>query len=427
MKILLVEDSATLRHAMSQYISEAGHTPLIARSGEEALQLLEDTPVDLIIMDVEMPGLNGFETTRLIREWLGGHWVPIIFVTGKNEDESYREGIEAGGDDYLIKPVSPVIIKAKIRAMARIAEMRDQLNQLNAELEALSQLDSLTQILNRRTFNDQANQHWRLAVRHQTPTSVLMIDVDHFKPYNDHYGHPAGDRCLKQITQAIKGCLQRPSDLLGRYGGEEFIALLPETDLAGARHIGQCINRAVRELSLEHRHSPVGDCVTVSIGGATCHHSMGHTLEEVIKCADRALYRVKHKGRDSALIEEVATHKTVLIVAQGTDRTREISEPLQQHCNILTTDTAEECLEIASDVLPDVIISDGESAFAEDHSLFRLLARSTKSASTPILVVSDDPERPDLLSDLEGLGPVGWLKCPFSATELRTKVQMLLD
>ncbi|WP_286876163.1 diguanylate cyclase, partial [Marinimicrobium sp. UBA4509] len=233
MKILLVEDSATLRHAMSQYISEAGHTPLIARSGEEALQLLEDTPVDLIIMDVEMPGLNGFETTRLIREWLGGHWVPIIFVTGKNEDESYREGIEAGGDDYLIKPVSPVIIKAKIRAMARIAEMRDQLNQLNAELEALSQLDSLTQILNRRTFNDQANQHWRLAVRHQTPTSVLMIDVDHFKPYNDHYGHPAGDRCLKQITQAIKGCLQRPSDLLGRYGGEEFIALLPETDLAG--------------------------------------------------------------------------------------------------------------------------------------------------------------------------------------------------
>ena len=99
MKILLVEDSATLRHAMCQYISEAGHMPVIAHSGEEALQLLEDTPVDLIIMDVEMPGLNGFETTRLIREWLGSHWVPIIFVTGKNEDESYQEGIEAGGDD----------------------------------------------------------------------------------------------------------------------------------------------------------------------------------------------------------------------------------------------------------------------------------------------------------------------------------------
>ncbi len=427
MKILLVEDSATLRHAMSQYISEAGHTPLIARSGEEALQLLEDTPVDLIIMDVEMPGLNGFETTRLIREWLGGHWVPIIFVTGKSEDESYREGIEAGGDDYLIKPVSPVIIKAKIRAMARIAEMRDQLNHLNAELEALSQLDSLTQILNRRTFNDQANRHWLVAVRHQTPTSVLMIDVDHFKPYNDNYGHPAGDRCLKQITQAIKGCLQRPSDLLGRYGGEEFIALLPETDAAGARHIGQCINRAIRELSLEHRHSPVAGHVTVSIGGATCNHSMGHTLEEIIKSADRALYKIKHNGRDAALIEEVASHKTVLIAAQNTSRARRISTPLQQHCNILTADNAQECLEIANDVLPDLIIADAETAFGPNPTLFRLLAKSTKSASTPVLVLSDDNEAPDALADLESAGRVGWLKSPFTEAELRTKVQLLLD
>src|SRR5690625_537774 len=113
MKILLVEDSATLRHAMCQYIREAGHEPVVAHSGEEALQLLEDTTVDMIIMDVEMPGLDGFETTRLIREWLGGHWIPIIFLTGKSEDDSYREGIEAGGDDYLIKPISPIIIKAR--------------------------------------------------------------------------------------------------------------------------------------------------------------------------------------------------------------------------------------------------------------------------------------------------------------------------
>src|SRR5690606_32194097 len=111
MMILLVEDSTTLRHAMTHNISDASHTPLIAISGEEALQRLEDTPVDMIIMDAEMPGLNGFETTRLIREWLGGHWIPIIFVSGRNEDESYREGIEAGGDDYLIKPVSYMIIK----------------------------------------------------------------------------------------------------------------------------------------------------------------------------------------------------------------------------------------------------------------------------------------------------------------------------
>lgn len=426
MKILLVEDSATLRHAMSRHIREAEHTPLIARSGEEALQLLEDNPVDLIIMDVEMPGLDGFETTRLIREWLGGHWVPIIFVTGKNEDSSYEQGIEAGGDDYLIKPVSPVIIRAKIRAMERIAEMRDQLNRLNAELEALSQLDSLTQILNRRTFHDQANQQWLLAVRHQTPTSVLMIDVDHFKPYNDHYGHPAGDRCLKEVTRAIKSCLHRPADLLGRYGGEEFIALLPETDRDGAQQVAECINRTVRELALEHRYSPSGDRVTVSVGGATCNHSMGHSLEEIIKSADRALYRVKHSGRDAAKVEEVASHQTLLIATQSAPLGQQISETLQEHCNILTGESPDECFEIARDVVPDLIIVDAETLFRNDNQLLRQLARSPNTSVMPLLVLTDDGEIPSPLKDIRGADRLECLAHPFTSEQLLVRVQRLL-
>lgn len=427
MKILLVEDSATLRHAMSQYISEAGHTPLITQSGEEALQLLEDTPVDLIIMDVEMPGLNGFETTRLIREWLGSHWVPIIFVTGKNEDESYREGIEAGGDDYLIKPVSPIIIKAKIRAMARIAEMRDQLHQLNAELEALSQLDSLTQLLNRRTFTERAEQQWRLAVRHQTPTSVLMIDVDHFKPFNDHYGHPAGDRCLIHVTRALQTCVHRPADLLGRYGGEEFIALLPDTDLAGARQVAQTMNEAIRELEIEHHFSPSGEQVTISIGGATCNHSMGHSLEEVIKQADRALYKAKHSGRDNAQVEEVAAHKTLLIAAREPELLRSISVALQEYCNILTAETVVECLEIAGDVYPDLIITDASMAFYNDSLLCQQLAKNPATSTTPLLVLSDSDAPEQLASDGAYPGVVGWLQSPYSELLLKTKIQQMLD
>jgi len=427
MKILLVEDSATLRHAMSQYISEAGHTPLITQSGEEALQLLEDTPVDLIIMDVEMPGLNGFETTRLIREWLGSHWVPIIFVTGKNEDESYREGIEAGGDDYLIKPVSPIIIKAKIRAMARIAEMRDQLNQLNAELAALSQLDSLTQILNRRTFTERAELQWRMAVRQQTPTSVLMIDVDHFKPYNDHYGHPAGDRCLIQVTRALQDCLQRPTDLLGRYGGEEFIALLPNTDLAGARQVALNMNQAIRALELEHRVSPSGEWVTVSIGGATCNHSMGHSLEEVIKQADRALYKTKHSGRDSAQLEEIASHRTLLIAVQEPELLRRVSAPLQEYCNILTADSIEESLEIAWDIYPDLIITDAGMALHNDHQLCRKLARNPSTATTPLLVLTDSDAPDQLAGDWGYSGVISWLQNSCSEQSLKTRIQQLLD
>ena len=390
MKILLVEDSATLRYAMRNYIIDAGHEPLLARSGEEALQLLENTPVDMIIMDVEMPGLNGFETTRLIREWLAGHWIPIIFVTGLNEDEDYREGIEAGGDDYLIKPVSFMIIKAKIRAMERIAEMRDQLNQLNAELEALSQLDSLTQIYNRRTFNELAQQQWMQTKRHQQSISALMIDVDHFKLFNDHYGHPAGDACLKKVTQAIKSCLHRSTDILGRYGGEEFIVLLPETDAKGAMRVAQSIGEALETLELRHDVSPTSQFVTASIGGATCLRTTGHDLEELIKNADRALYKAKRAGRNRSWVDEVATHKTLLLADNNQDLVSYFSNHLQTHFNLLVADSQRECLELAVELHPDLLLLGTGIANTEAGAeLCKILARTPKTASITLSLVSE--------------------------------------
>jgi len=390
MKILLVEDSATLRFAMRNYIIDAGHEPFIARSGEEALQLLENTPVDMIIMDVEMPGLNGFETTRLIREWLAGHWIPIIFVTGLNEDENYREGIEAGGDDYLIKPVSYMIIKAKIRAMERIAEMRDQLNHLNAELEALSQLDSLTQIYNRRTFNELAQQQWALAKRHQQPISALMIDIDHFKLFNDHYGHPAGDACLKKVTQAIRSCLQRSADIFGRYGGEEFIVLLPDTDATGTMRVAQAISNAIENMQIRHDVSPSSTWVTASIGGATCLRTTGHDLEELIKNADRALYKAKRAGRNRCWTDEVATHKTLLLADTNPELVRHFSAHLQPHFNLLTADSQKECLELAVDLHPDLILLGRNIASTEAGAeLCKILARTSKTASIALALVSD--------------------------------------
>lgn len=356
MKILLVEDSPTLRHAMSRYIIEAGHTPLIAESGEEALQKLEDTPVEMIIMDVEMPGLNGFETTTLIREWLGDHWIPIIFVTGKSEDEDYREGIEAGGDDYLIKPVSKMIIMAKIRAMERIAEMRNQLNLLNAKLETLSQLDDLTQILNRRTFNEQASQQLKLSIRKHTSICMLMIDVDHFKLYNDYYGHPAGDKCLQKVTQAIADCLRRTYDLLGRYGGEEFIVLLPDTDLQGANKVAESINQAVAALNITHHTSPTAKVVTVSVGGVCCAHSKNTSLEALVNAADRALYRAKHKGRNQYDMQTLDTHQTLLIAHTNANILQRASVCLQADYNIVTADSTEEGLKIATRIRPDLLI-----------------------------------------------------------------------
>ncbi|RYZ98618.1 MAG: response regulator, partial [Moraxellaceae bacterium] len=366
-----------------------------------------------------------FETTRLIREWLGGHWIPIIFVTGRNEDESYREGIEAGGDDYLIKPVSSMIIKAKIRAMERIAEMRDQLNQLNAELEALSQLDSLTQIYNRRTFNEMAQQQWLMVTRQQTPISLLMIDVDHFKLFNDHYGHPAGDVCLKKVTQAIRECLHRPFDLLGRYGGEEFIVLLPETDSSGAMRVAQSINKALETLALRHDVSPTHHHVTVSVGGASCTRAISYSLEELIKRADRALYKAKHSGRNRALVDDIAIHKTILVVDDDATHAQALAQMLTPQYNTLTTENVEEALDICLDIHPDIILMSENIADDQEEQLCRQLSRNPKTNLIPIALISDNASNKRPVSDAS-IGIRGYLEKPFDKDALLQKIQNLV-
>ncbi len=313
MNILLVEDSPTLRDAHCIYIRNGGHTPIIAESGEEALQMMENTSFDLVIMDVKMPGLDGFETTRLMRELLGDYWIPIIFVTGKREDESLLKGIEAGGDDYLIKPVSPVILQAKISAMERIIEMRNQLNALNAELETLSQKDSLTHIYNRRYFDEFSRQQWLVASRKQQSIAVLMIDIDHFKLFNDYYGHQAGDDCLVKVATTLEHALHRSSDILARYGGEEFIIVLPDTDAKGAILVAETICIAVEDLQIEHKASTTCETITISIGVATATCTNGRNLEDLIHCADKALYNSKHNGRNCVTFKEFTPSDNILM------------------------------------------------------------------------------------------------------------------
>ncbi len=284
-----------------------------------------------------------------------------------------------------------MIIKAKIRAMERIAEMRDQLNHLNNELEALSKLDSLTQIYNRRSFNELAAQQWALAKRHQQPISALMIDVDHFKLYNDHYGHPAGDTCLKKITHAIKSCLHRTQDLLGRYGGEEFVVLLPETDTQGAYCVAQSINQAISELAIPHTTSLTGTHITASIGGATCLRTTCHNLDELIKHADRALYKAKRSGRNRALVDEVAIHKTILLADTDAKSIQHFSELLNQHFNILTCESGKECFELTLDVNPDLILMSEDLMLMDNQLLCQELARNPKTNSIPVTIFTESP------------------------------------
>ncbi len=386
MRILVVEDSRTLIKRLTQDIEAINHVAIPVTSGEEALQYLEQNTVDMIFMDIEMPGLDGLETTRLIRE-SQEEWIPIIFVSGKTEDDDYNEGIEAGGDDYLIKPVSRIIIQAKIKAMERILSMQQQLNKLYAELESLHRFDSLTQIYNRRAFTEHAMEVWSLMARQHRSIAVLMLDLDHFKEYNDHYGHPAGDTCLQKVSAAIKDVLQRSGDLFGRYGGEEFIVVLANTNIKGTLKVSEDIRRAVESLKIAHTNSSTSDYVTVSIGGSVTPHSNDHSLEDVIKHADTALYKAKKHGRNQVCVEEFLfrIHKNVLVLDANSDMLLALNNILKDRCQIVTADNCEECLELIDAVKPEIIFINNQSPEFPNSEQYRNLVFKMAEQEIPLI------------------------------------------
>ncbi|MEX1032536.1 MAG: diguanylate cyclase [Cellvibrionaceae bacterium] len=389
MKILLVEDSVTLRYTMAGFIKQAGHESVVAESGEEALQVVETAAVDLVIMDVEMPGLDGFETTHLIREFFGERWVPIVFVTGMADEASYQKGIDAGGDDYMIKPVTPTILNAKLRAFERIVDMQHQLQKLNEELQTLSQRDGLTELFNRRAFEEKAERQWQISTRAHEPVAILMLDVDHFKEFNDHYGHQAGDDCLKRVASALTRALRRPADILARYGGEEFIVLLPGTNLQGTQVVAETLRKAVQSIAIAHAYSSAAEVITVSVGGAVAEHTTGLTPLELGKEADNALYRAKARGRNCSELRQIPPHKTVLIVDEDRESLETTMGLLRKHYNIITAHSSTECLEIAHNCHPDVIVLNPLAADVDARSVCENLQSRDHTATIPVLVIGE--------------------------------------
>lgn len=392
MNILIVEDSATLRHAMCRYIQNAGHTPIVANNGEEALQLFDSKRVDMIVMDVEMPGLDGFETTRLIREWLEKDdlWLPIIFVTGKNEEEDLRKGIDIGGDDYLIKPVGETILLAKIRAMERIIAMRDELKRLNQSLVELSERDSLTHLFNRRTFDDRAENAWKQAARNHEALAILIMDIDHFKLYNDCYGHIAGDDCIVKVAEAIMKSLGRPGDIVARYGGEEFIAVLTDTREDGAYHVAERIRQNVAALNIRHRESPTATHITVSIGGAVINHTAGTHLRDQINAADKALYASKQAGRNRVTVKLFSPRVRILVADNSGRLARAIDSKLKHYFALLQARSGEETLALARRNRPDVVVLDGDLKGDDAAYTVKRLREDANTAQIPILAVCQD-------------------------------------
>ena len=309
LKMLLVEDSKMTLKMLSDYLANMGLRNLLtAETGKDALEIFGKERPDIVLLDVLLPDIDGFEVAKQIRALeRGENWSAIIFLSSMSEDEDVARGIEAGGDDYLMKPVSEVVLKAKIRAMRRLVEMQRalvdvsrQLNVANKELQRLSITDGLTGIANRRMFDEMLSREWRRCARMQKPLSLIMVDIDYFKQYNDNYGHQMGDACLKQVAEQVSRSASRPGDLATRYGGEEFALILGETDSNGAKWVANHIRQHVADLKLEHPASP-SHFLSVSCGVSTVVPGDKLSLETLLKTADHALYMAKTQGRDQVM------------------------------------------------------------------------------------------------------------------------------
>lgn len=305
MKILVVEDSQSSLATLSKYVEHFGASAIPAGNGEMALDLFSRNRPDLVLLNILLPDMDGFVVAQRIRAMeKPGDWAPIIFLSSLDDDANIEKGIVAGGDDYLHKPISEIVLGAKIRAMQRIVLMRAsllavtrKLDTANQELIRISSTDSLTGVANQRYFDEAISIEWRRARRHSNSIALLMCDIDYFKLYNDTYGHQAGDECLRKIAAAISRHTERPSDTVARYGGEKFAVILPETSIGGALMVAEKIRQAIRELNITHASSPNGQ-VAMSIGIASAAPGFDNPPDDLILAADKALYRAKKEGRD---------------------------------------------------------------------------------------------------------------------------------
>jgi diguanylate cyclase (GGDEF)-like protein len=313
MKVLLVDDSRASRALTATYLLEMGYPAVEAADGAGALELYRREAPDVVLLDVEMPGMDGYAAAREIRRIeRDGAWTPIIFLSGRVADEDVARGIDAGGDDYITKPVSPVVLRAKLLAMRRITEMRkrlvdvsQQLQDVNRALVKLSSQDGLTGIANRRAFDVALELEWQRGVRSGKPLAVVLGDIDFFKRYNDHYGHQAGDACLKMVAAALAARACRVSDVAARFGGEEFVLLLPDTALPAALKAAEDVLQSVRALDIPHQFSDAASCVSMSLGVAVCVPGTRLAPLSLVEAADKALYLAKSEGRNRCAFQPV--------------------------------------------------------------------------------------------------------------------------
>jgi len=318
--VFLVDDQAMIGEAVRRALaSEKDITFHYCGKGSEAVAMAERIQPTVILQDLVLPEIDGLTLVARYRASAATRDIPIVVLSSKEDAVVKSEAFAAGVDDYLVKLPDRVELIARVRhhskgylarlqrdaAYRALDASQQKLLEMNRALQRLSHVDGLTGLSNRRYLDEYLATEWKRAARELNEFSVLMIDVDFFKKYNDSQGHMAGDEVLRQVGEAVRLALHRPADLAARFGGEEFCAILPGTDLGGAQVIGERICRAVESLRIAHPAQGPGSVVTVSVGGAATMPVRGGQATDLLAAADEALYRAKHEGKNRAVLREL--------------------------------------------------------------------------------------------------------------------------
>ena len=296
--ILLVEDSRTQALKIQLMLEDHGYHVTIAQNGLEAMNILLSNRISIVISDWIMPEMDGYELCRAVRRHDFGSYVYLILLTAKDSKDDIIEGLEAGADDYLTKPVDDSELIARLTTAERIIRLESSLKLRNKEIALLAITDPLTEIFNRAYMNTNLPKTIKRAVRYKQQLSIIICDIDHFKNINDKYGHHMGDIILRSFAQSLNSSLRKDIDWVARYGGEEFIIVLPETGLNSAKIIAERLRHKVSEKTPDEENTIK---ITASFGIASLSHGENKSYlsaSEMIKAADKCMYQAKEQGRN---------------------------------------------------------------------------------------------------------------------------------
>ena len=314
--ILVVEDEQNLRFVFANVLAKEGYQLQEAASGEECLEFCSQHLPDLILLDAIMGGIDGFTCCEILHNRLGEECPPILIVTVLNDEDSINLAFEKGANEYITKPINWAVLRRRIdrllktrwafqelqRRYQEAHELSLKLEKANQKLKLLATVDGLTQIANRRMFDERLKEEWYRARREKLPLTLIICDIDYFKQYNDYYGHQVGDRCLKDIATILSQSCNRAADFVARYGGEEFALILAGSSLEKGEQLGEKIRHNIMEAKIPHRENPNGTIITLSLGVASLIPDETKRETDLVAQADRALYEAKNQGRNRVVI-----------------------------------------------------------------------------------------------------------------------------